>query len=286
MTPQSAVTDKKETANVTLVVSRTDDGYRVYSPATPNVWELVTGSQASPQCTCVDFQCEEHPGWRCEHILAVFGEGDKPKAPDQPTPAPKSRRPVTPKVDQRPPANGEPAENGSGAMMLLKRSVSPDGRIDSLSVEFSYPVARTSAKDIKTSALKTLKLQSEIAADFLKQNGNGKSAPTNGDQKPANGNGALPAQMLEIGGLNTKWGRRLFLSFQVNGDTLKLFGNRKRLAEALTAAGQASLAERLEEGLKINAPCLVTTKASGDGQYTNIDQVYPVERHTASKRKP
>jgi hypothetical protein len=54
--------------------------------------------------------------------------------------------------------------------MLLKRSVSPDGRVDSLSVEFSCAVDQVSAGDIKTTAFKTLQLQAEIVDGFLAGN--------------------------------------------------------------------------------------------------------------------
>ena len=186
-------------------------------------------------------------------------------------------------------SESEGPSNGKGATMLLKRSVSPDGRIDSLSVEFSFPVGKGTTKDVRLKAMKTLKLQGEITAGFLAQNGRTEtdSDHTHEDHRNGNGNengtpdGAEPAKMLEIGGINTKWGRRLFISFQVNGDMLKLFGNRKRLEEVLTAVGQSKLAKRLEEGLKINAACLVTTKESG--QYTNIDEVFPYEKPTASR---
>src|SRR5439155_2927304 len=60
--------------------------------------------------------------------------------------------------------------NGS-AQMQIKRSVSPDGRIDSVSVEFSMPVSDISNGEIKDKALKTLQLQKELVGAFLKLNG-------------------------------------------------------------------------------------------------------------------
>jgi len=65
--------------------------------------------------------------------------------------------------------------NGS-AQMLIKRSVSPDGRIDSVSVEFSMPVAEISNGEIKDKALKILQLQKEIVGAFPKLNGEKASA--------------------------------------------------------------------------------------------------------------
>ena len=51
--------------------------------------------------------------------------------------------------------------------MLLKRSVSPDGRIDSFSVEFSMPVSDIPDGEIKTKAQNVLQLQIEIVGAFL-----------------------------------------------------------------------------------------------------------------------
>src|SRR5207248_151010 len=75
------------------------------------------------------------------------------------------------------------AANGS-AQMLIKRSVSPDGRIDSVSVEFSMPVADISNGEIKEKALKTLQLQKEIVGAFLKLNGQKAPAATGHGPQP------------------------------------------------------------------------------------------------------
>ena len=166
--------------------------------------------------------------------------------------------------------------------MLLKRSVSPDGRIDSLSVEFSCAVENITAGEIKSRALKTLGLQSEIVESFLGANGK-----TNRQRAPqANGNnGPAPAQMLTIGGINTKWGRRLYISFQSNGQTLKFFGSRKQLADAIVGAGFPNLAERLDEGKQLNVGCRVVTKPSEDGRYVNVEQVLPTDTPRPQQRQ-
>src|SRR5439155_23410538 len=105
--------------------------------------------------------------------------------------------------------------NGS-AQMLIKSSVSPDGRIASVSVEFSMRVSDISNGEIKDKALKTLQLQKEIVGAFLKLNGQktpANNAPTpapvpqgnqgNGDGKP------VFARMIDVGKVNGKWGERL-----------------------------------------------------------------------------
>src|SRR5437867_3455415 len=84
-------------------------------------------------------------------------------------------KPATPKRARR-------SANGS-AQMLIKRSVSPDGRIDSVSVEFSMPVAEISNGEIKDKALKILQLQKEVVGAFLKLNG--QKAPASNGPTPA-----------------------------------------------------------------------------------------------------
>src|SRR5437870_1290918 len=80
------------------------------------------------------------------------------------------------------PKRARRSANGS-VQMLIKRSVSPDGRIDSVSVEFSMPVADISNGEIKDKALKILQLQKEIVDAFLKLNG--EKAPANAAPSPA-----------------------------------------------------------------------------------------------------
>lgn len=280
MARAQAAARKPEKTGPIFVISKTDDGFQVHSPADPNQMYLVSGDADQPHCTCPAFKfLEDADDPRCEHIDAVFGSRDATQAESPPAANASGSRPTEN-------GNGD-LSNGKGATMLLKRSVSPDGRIDSLSVEISFPVSQGKVKDLKARAMKTLKLQGEIVQGFLTDARPKPPENDDGDEEygDENGNGtpedAEPARMLEVGGINTKWGRRLFIAFQVNGDTLKLFGSRKRLADALVAAGRAKLAERIEEGLKINAPCLVTTKESG--QYTNVDEVYPAEKQTASR---
>src|SRR5207249_2304549 len=134
------------------------------------------------------------------------------------------QKPATPKRARKP-ANGS-------TQMLIKRSVSPDGRIDSVSVEFSMPVSDISNGEIKDKALKILQLQKEIVGAFLKLNGEKATAsatPTpapvpqgnrgNGDGKP------VFARMIDIGRVNGKWGERLCINVQVGDRRCRLFGS-------------------------------------------------------------
>jgi len=183
-------------------------------------------------------------------------------------------------IQQEGSANEKTEESRWPTHMFIKRSVSPDGRIDSLSVEFSCPVQEVSAGDIKSKALASLRLQSEIVSSFLKQNGNG-----NGNNRPAEqkqeSNGTTPATLLGVGGQDGKWGRRLYLNLRSNGQVLRLFGGRKQLQEQLAAAGYADSAEQLYEGMQMNLPCRIITQRSDDGNWLNVEQVLPANTRSA-----
>lgn len=250
-----------------LVMVRSDDGFRVYSPANPGKAYTVSGSPENPMCSCPEFQNGSR-GEYCAHIGAVlksFGNqnGDRYER------------------EERAAIQGEGAEHGAecvanGTQMLVKRSVSPDGRIDSLSIEFSTAVDDSSPAAIETRANRLLGLQSAIVKGFLDgaKNGNGtRPATVNHD----GANGAALAEMVGIGGMDGKWGRRLFIRIQANGQTLRLFGSKTQLADAIKNAGFARMAERIEEGAALRVPCRVITKASPDGKYLNVERVFPVQ---------
>ncbi len=69
---------KERAERETLVIAKTDDGFRVHSPNAPGNVYRVTGIPDEPRCTCPDFEHHaKDPEWRCKHILAVqarFGE--------------------------------------------------------------------------------------------------------------------------------------------------------------------------------------------------------------------
>jgi hypothetical protein len=238
---------------------------------------VVTGLPGDPRCTCPDFTYhdrEHDPLWQCKHIQAVLKDAGV-TAPQRVngTPVSTGDRGVTP-PPAPPEKKGGNGRNGNGAVMLLKRSVSPDGRIDSLSVEFSCPVGKCSVEDLKAKAETILALQGEIAGLFLKANGKEPSPPK------GNGNGAPDAvtgQLLGVASMNGKYGRRLFLNVLVNGQVLKLFGSEKQLSEAVKEAGFPSVADHLVDGFTLNLPCRVVTKPSPDGKYTNIERVLPAQ---------
>lgn len=213
-----------------------------------------------------------------------------------PSPRPSFRKKENP-ARKRPPRPQTASASSNGlSHLLIKRSVSPDGRIDSLSVEFALPVDKIPATEIPSQAQKVLELQSGIVNGFLngKGNGNGKDQAHPPDNGKGNGqntvteskaNGAMEARMLDISGMNGKWGRRLFINvLAADGRAMKLFGNKKLLAEQITAAGFPEKSDNLTEGVHLNLPCRVVTKPSEDGRYLNIEKVLPMETPQTERR--
>jgi predicted nucleic acid-binding Zn finger protein len=266
---------KERAGNETLVISSTDDGFRVYSAANPGTTYLVSGSPEAPACTCPDFayHCSE-PGFRCKHIFAVLNQL-VPSGRAEADPVAAEERRAIQDEGRLPEKRRTPAKVNGTPQMVLKRSVSPDRRIDSLSVEFACPIDKATADEIKSQAFNTLKLQSEIVDSFLGNPTGGNGERTEAGTRNNAGDGAVPAQMLGIAGMDGRWGRRLFINVQVNGHVAKLFGNRKQLADAIAAAGFADLAANVAEGMQLNLPCRVITRPSEDGRFVNIEKVFP-----------
>ena len=256
-----------------LVIVRTDDGFRVYSPANPSRSYTVSGGLEHPACTCPDFQ-QARAGEYCAHIAAVLNSFGRQNGAVPEDRYAQEERAAIQNEGRMAPDRGQQA---GPAVMLLKRSVSPDGRIDSLSVEFSTEVDGMAAGEVAGRAARLVALQAAIVGGFLDgaKNGNGaRPAPENHRDEA---NGAALAEMVSIGGMDGKWGRRLFIVIQANGLSLRLFGNRSQLADTIRTVGFPRLAERIEEGVALRVPCRVITKPSPDGKYTNIERVLPVQ---------
>ncbi len=279
---QDQISRRKARAQTeTFVITEAEDGFRVYAPTNPSRQYLVGGPPEAPTCTCPDFRFHARNGdWKCKHILAVLKETDDPAPAADPVEV-EERRAIREEGNTRTFPDPPSPANGIAAQMLLKRSVSPDGRIDSLSVELACPVDHTPVSDIRDRALKALKLQTEIVESFLSANGKNKeSKPTD----PAIPTSAVPADLLNVGGMNTRWGRRLFINVKANGETLKLFGSKNQLEEAVSAAGFPELKDRIAEGVTLAVPCRVTTKTSENGKYRNVDRVFPAEANAPHGR--
>jgi len=291
MTDQQLEVRKERAENGTLIVSKTEEGFRVYSVHTPSKMYLVRKEGERWTCTCPDFEVHRaDTTWRCKHILAV-APWNKSQGAETPTNAsPDAIEPLGSAANASQPARKRKAQDQPippvPVQMMMKRSVSPDGRIDSISVEFSLPVSGYSSGEIKQRALSTLELQKEIVGAFLKLNGP-KESPVlaqgsqpskaeTGDGKPAF------ARMLDIGKVNGKWGERFCINFAVNGHRSRLFGSASQLADQIRAAGYEIDPENIEEGLRLNLACRVVTKPSDDGKYLNVERVLPVAKKVKS----
>jgi hypothetical protein len=284
MTPAQLATRKEKADGTIWVISKTDEGFRVYSPAAPAKSYTVSGMPNAPACTCPDFEVHKaDTTWRCKHILAVAPwqrGGNAPPAPA--TVGQPAQAEVPPAADHQPVSEKRRARKNSNgsAHMLIKRSVSPDGRIDSVSVEFSMPVSETASAEIKAKALNTLRLQKEIVADFLKLNGEKivpLPPPASKPPEPAPQNGQpVSARMIDIGKVNGRWGERFCINVQVNGRWSRIFGSADQLAAEILKTGHHIDAANIERGLRLNLPCLVFTKPSDDGKYLNVEKVLPL----------
>jgi hypothetical protein len=298
---------RKETAaDEVLVIVPTDGGFRVYSPANITRIFMVSGIPDSPQCNCADFEGKKSdPEWRCKHIGAVLNQLEKRQRqssqPSDETPQTQERPASTPKASEAAVRKKSKApRSGQQSQMMVKRSVSPDGRINSLSVKFLNPINGVPDEEIKQQAERALKLQAEIVSDFLKRNGSrrpegqfqekaGNGGNLNGSQSNTNpaasgSDGAVLAQLLNIAGMNTRGGWKTFINVQVNGTTTKVFGTKHELGELITAAGFASISDHISQGMMLNLPCRVVTKRSPDGRYLNIERVLPVKPLETSGR--
>jgi hypothetical protein len=290
MTQTQFETRQERAENGALVASKTDEGCRVYSLHNPGQIYLVRQEGEHWTCTCPDFETHKADvTWRCKHILAVapWPQTPAPPAPHPPAEAPANALPTAAPPEKPPASKGktrQPSEPVPPALMLIKRSVSPDGRIDSVSVEFSMPVSGQQEEEIKAKAVKTLQLQREIVTSFLKLNGHAVATAPSPSTPPAptNGGNGSPvfARMLDIGKMNGRWGERLYITFQMDGRRCRLFGSSKQLATHVGSAGYEIDPEGIEEGLRLNLPCRVTTKPSDDGKYVNVEKVFPVKGNT------
>ena len=296
----------------TFVIQRVEEGLRVYAAGEPKNRYIVSGSPQAPQCTCPDFQYHQSdPNWMCKHILAVLNDfsdievvaqqPDQYEVEERQAIQEEGKKPKKPRAT--PPGNGN-GRSGNGTTLTLKRSVSPDGRIDSLSVEFSSAVDTLSGDDIVERARDILGVQTAIVQGFRQEqparNGNNHAPngpppsgqPQNGPahtppQQPAadaNGNAGVPARVLGVAGMDGKFGRRLFLTIEAEGKIHRFFGNAKDLAQHLASIGFTGGAQNVAEGLALNIPCRITTKPSPDGRFQNVDRLLPAARPQGNAR--
>jgi len=153
--------------------------------------------------------------------------------------------------------------------MMIKRSVSRDGRIDSLSVEITSPLDGLDVDEVERRAREIVAEEDRVAEVFLHQE------KTVAASKPDGKDEGTPAHMVAVGGMDTAWGRRLFVVFRVNGETARIFGPARKLAGLLTAAGKPLEEAAIAEGLELDFPCRVVAGRTPDGRHLSIEKVLP-----------
>ena len=280
MTQEQLEVRKERAERDVFVITAAQEGWRVRSARNPSRFYLVSGDGTKLQCTCPDFQSHatQDPAWQCKHVLAVqdhqakTGVADAQAEHELAEERAAIRAEGQGQVPRPTSANCEPV----AAQMLIKRSISPDGRIDSISIEFALPLAEATVSDIRDRATKTLKLQTEIVRSFL----NGADTKTNSGRarqghKP---NGAVFGRLLDVGVTNGQYGERFYLNVAVNGRRARFFGTADQIAKAVTTAGEQVYATAIEPGMRFNLPCLVLTQQSQDGRYLNVTRVLPLPR--------
>ncbi len=268
MTEEQFRTRVESAKREVFIITSAENGWRVRSPHNPSQFYLVTTTENGVTCTCPDFQSHAAEGqaWTCKHMLAVQGyqANQSPAAPTSDAYADEERAAIQ--------AEGSPEKEKAEpetvpAQMLIKRSVSPDGRIDSVSVEFTTAVGGLTPQRVKSHALRVLKLQNEIVQGYLKANGSPKPAEKT--------NGASPARLIDVGVMNTQYGERYFLNVEVNGRRARFFGTPNQIAYAIATAGKDLVAEEIEPGMRLNLPCKALTEKSANGKYVNVTRVLP-----------
>jgi hypothetical protein len=263
--PATALGNGRGSQPAPYVVIPHAQGYTVYAADAPNDAHQVTGNPDNPSCTCPDFRTHPaHLRYRCPHIYAVFrdvGNGSAATATTAPAMPPTSA------------GNGLPIGLGEGVGMVLKRSVSPDRRIDSLSVELTIPPEVLADKDIDEVAMAVLNRQDAIVTAFLDSRGPAERKPSTQPRQATNG--PSEAVLRDVGGMQTRLGWRYFINVAVGEKMYKLFGTRKQLAEQLMAAGCTFHANNITKGACFNARCLAVLAPSEDGKYTNVESILP-----------
>jgi hypothetical protein len=237
-----------------LGIETTIAGYQVSDPSARTSPQVVTIQGNQFVCDCVDFDEDSN----CNHIRAVLSHL-----------CTQTKKAFNESADNRQLTDASPAT------MTLRRSISPDGKIDSLAIEFSSPVDRSSCADITARALSMLKLQSVVANEFLMSKHAGRAIENN------NGHSSqvlmANARMIRIGEVPTKRDRSLFLEFHLRDQGARLFGTSEELAQAVADAVYSSSPDDICDGLNLDVACQVLVKPSRNPLYTEILRVLPVD---------
>lgn len=166
-------------------------------------------------------------------------------------------------------------------VLQIKRSISPDGRIDSISLEIDLSIDTEAPDEIRAQARGALELQTEIIREFL--NGPAQTEAASkplsqpSDSFPQPSLPGEPARLLDIGVIDGKWGPRYFINVGVANQVAKLWGTPKQLVRYLVSIGHVLLPETISDGLRLNLSCRATTQRSADGRFLNAIALHPAE---------
>lgn len=254
MATNKAFKDQAEAESAWLV-SKTETGYLVLAPDRSGEPYLVTGDSEAAHCSCPGLKMErrKNPDAECEHIRAVhralrdnaaFEERGNGYAP--------------------PTDGGRRDEPPVSVLMSVKRSVSVDGRIDSLSVEFSLPVEGP-PEEAAHMAGELMELQAEVVAQFL-----ARTPPRTREH----GDGSVPAMLTHIGEAQTRWGWRKYLNFRVDHRDYRLYGKPEKLGAILASIGLSPQVLGEERSPRFDKPCRVVLTPSANGRFTNVERVF------------
>ncbi|GMW03103.1 MAG: hypothetical protein AMXMBFR84_42390 [Candidatus Hydrogenedentota bacterium] len=282
MEASARMSECQQKENPVFVVIAVGDGFDVYKPENPDVVHRVTGNPESPECTCADYQWRgSKSGVPCDHIKAVFryvapANGQRESQESESNRLGSQAEPDTA-------SNGSFEIDGAPSLLGLKRSVSLDGRINSLSVEMTLPIQGLTPEMAQRNAAKALRLQEAVARQFLAQ-GDGHSANGDPGHETGNGNGTRPAYLRDIGGMQTRNGWRYIVNVEIDGQTYKLFGTRRQVSDQLRNAGHARFSDQVNKGTRLNVPCRAVLESSEDGRYVNVVELLPVQTGSGNGR--
>lgn len=170
------------------------------------------------------------------------------------------------------------ALSGPPTRMRVKRSLSADGHLDSVSVAIDLSIDGLTAQQIKAKGLKALWLESELAQEYLA--GSGPLATFSKVEAKAEAKTevadeekfAAPARLLDVG--KTK-NNTYFINVKVGGKRARLFGTARQLVTQLAGIGQDLTPEAISDGLQLDYACRAVTELGGDGRYLNVVKLLP-----------
>jgi len=264
-------------------LTRTDRGYTVQ--AGTKTYE-VTVEHDGIVCDCNNFQKQQKDGgYYCSHITAALAQFEAEQSDTTPTKATiieqidskvgiSSKPNGTAKVPLTFPPKQVPAPSNQ-THMLIKRSLSVDGRIDSISIEVDFGLLDEDETVVKAQALKSLKLQDSIIKEFVAVNQPKEDLPE--PPQVVNPTDTIPEDVVDA--IMTKVGKAQNMSFYITVElpeakTAKLFGNQKYLSHQIAQVGFSFPPEKIVEGIVLNIPCKVTTVING--KFINVDRVFPL----------